>query len=351
MSDYPPVSINIVSWNSMRFLPDLLESIAKQTCRDFNVLIIDNGSNDGVETFLRQNYPDITFLRNARNLGFSVAHNQGIRYAVEHWQKEESHDRFILLTNPDILMQETFLEELMAAARAHPEVASFGGKLLRAFGENLTDEVFQEIVRSDRIDSTGLNPHRTYTITDRGAGELDKGQFDQQEKIFGISGALVLYRASALEEVRFDGEILDSDFFAYKEDVDLAWRLQEAGWDALYVPRAVAYHYRGMYGPEKSGLWQRARNRRIKSSTRNFFSTRNHWLALMKNLRLTSFILALPWVVVHELCRLFYVLLFEKTGWRALREALALAPRMYKKRRATFAKSKRSAQDMRRWFL
>ena len=348
---YPKLSVHIVTWNSMRFLPDLLKSIMDQTYRDFNVLVIDNASTDGVEAFLREHYPDISFIRNARNLGFSAAHNQGIRYAVEHWPHTELQEHFILLTNPDVLLTSTFLEELVSASASHPEVGSFGGKLLRAFGENLGDEVFQEIVRSDRIDSVGLNPHRNRTVTDCGAGELDEGQYEQQKKVFGISGALVLLRASALEEVRFGEEILDHDFFAYKEDVDLAWRLQHAGWDALYVPRAVAYHYRGMYGPENNSLWKRMRNRREKSSVRNFYSTRNHWLMLLKNLNGTSFLLSFPWVLVCEVGRLGYVLMFERFGWKALRETFVLIPRMRRKRLATLDSARRSAREIRGWFV
>ncbi len=347
---YPKLSVHIVTWNSMRFLPDLLKSIMDQSYRDFNVLIIDNASTDGVEQFLKEQYPEMSFIRNARNLGFSVAHNQGLRYAIEHWPQTELQEHFILLTNPDVLLTPTFLEELVHASASHPEVGSFGGKLLRAFGENLSDEVFKEIVRSDRIDSVGLNPHRNRTVTDRGAGELDEGQYEEQEKVFGISGALALFRASALEDVRFGEEVLDHDFFAYKEDVDLAWRLQHAGWDSLYVPRAMAYHYRGMYGPEKSGLWKRMRNRREKSSLRNFFSTRNHWLMLIKNLKFVNFLLSFPWIVTYEVGRLGYILVFERSGWRATREAIALAPRMWRKRRATMKRAKRPAKEIRTWF-
>jgi GT2 family glycosyltransferase len=348
---YPKVSIHIVTWNSMRFLPDLLKSIMGQTYRDFNVVILDNASTDGVEAFVREAYPQMVFIRNARNLGFSVGHNQAIRYAIEHWPEAELSNRFILVTNPDIILTPTFLEELVAATRIHPEVGAFGGKLLRAFGENLGDEVLKEVVRSQRLDSVGLNPHRNGTVTDRGAGELDEGQYEQSQKVFGISGALAFLRASALEDVRFGDEVFDQDFFAYKEDVDLAWRLQHAGWDAMYVPRAVAYHYRGMYGAEKSGLWKRLRNHREKSLLRNLYSTRNHWLMLLKNVRLSQFFLSVFWIVTYELARLMYILLFERTGWQALRETVGLSPRMWRKRRATLRHAKRPAKEVRKWFV
>jgi GT2 family glycosyltransferase len=346
---YPTVSINVVVCNEMKFLPELLESIALQTFRDFSVLIIDNGSTDGVEGYLREHYPEVTLLRNARNLGFSTAHNQGIRYAIEHWG-DNLEDRFVLVTNPDTIFTPTFLEKLVGAARANPNVGSVGGKLMRAFGENLSDEVFKETVRSQRFDSTGLCAHKNCTFTDRGAGEMDTGQYNQDELVFGISGALVLYRAQALESARFEDEFFDKDFFLYKEDVDLAWRLQHLGWDALYVADAVAYHYRGMYCPEKVGLWQKITNRRNKSTVRSYYSTRNHWLLLKKNLRVVDLIFFGLWVITYEIGRVIYVLLFESTGRRAVLDACKLAPTILKKRFSTFARAKRKGAEVRRWF-
>ncbi|NQV88796.1 MAG: glycosyltransferase family 2 protein [Parcubacteria group bacterium] len=347
MSD-PSVSIHIVVWNSMEFLPDLLKSIMGQTFRDFNVLVIDNASSDGVGVFLRDEYPEVMVIRNPRNLGFSVAHNQGIRYALDHASPDQ--EKFILVTNPDIIFSDDYLERLMAVPRDYPEVGSFGGKLLRAFGENLADEVMRETIRSDRFDSVGLNPHKNRTVTDRGAGEMDRGQFDEMELVFGISGALCLYRGSALEDTRYGDEFFDQDFFAYKEDVDMAWRLQQAGWGSLYIPGAVAYHYRGMYGPEKMGLWQRITNRRAKSSLRNYYSTRNHWLMLVKNLRISSMLLALPWIFTYELSRLVYVILFEK-GIRAMFDAMKFLPSMWAKRRAVLNGSRVRAREIRKWFV
>ncbi len=348
---YPKLSIHIVAWNSMRFIPDLIASLSQQTFQDYNILLIDNGSTDGVETFIRQQYPQITFLRNARNLGFSGAHNQGIRYALEHWDPAEYDNSFVLVTNPDILMTPTFLEELMKATVDHPTVGAFGGKLRRAFGENLADETLQETVRSDLLDSTGLQPHRNRTFTDRGAGEMDTGQYDNAREVFGLSGALVLYRASAINEVRNEYEFFDDDFFAYKEDVDLAWRLQRSGWDALYVPEALAFHYRGMFGAEKMGLWQRFINRRSKSKSRSFYSTRNQLLLLIKNLSFIDAMLAAFLIASLEVARFFFTLLFESSNLRAYASAFCLTPTMLKKRFRLMRSRKRSSKELRKWFV
>jgi GT2 family glycosyltransferase len=334
----------------MRFLPDLFKSLSNQTYRDFNILVIDNGSTDGVEAYIREHYPEITILRNARNLGFSGAHNQGIRYALEHWEPSSYKDNFVLVTNPDLILPPNFVETLMRDVSSHPTVGAFGGKLRRAFGENLTDEALQETIQSDLIDSTGLHAHKNRSFTDRGAGEMDKGQYDESRDVFGISGALVLYRAAALDDIRFEDEFFDEDFFAYKEDVDLAWRLQRFGWDARFVSEAVAFHYRGMYAPEKIGIVARIKNRRNKSKLRSYYSNRNQWLLLAKDLPFIDFLFACVWIVPSEIGRFIFTLLFETRNTLAFIDAVKLFPRMFRKRLWIKKHQKRSSKELRRWF-
>lgn len=346
----PRVCVNVVSWNSMAYLPELFASLSEQTFTDFQVLLVDNASTDGVEAFIRASFPTVTVLRNARNLGFSVAHNQGIRYAMQRWSDEERPSRYVVVLNPDTILTPTCLERLVAEADAHPEAGSFGPKLLRAFGENLADEVMKETVKSDVIDSTGLSAHKNRTFTDRGAGEIDKGQYDEAGEVFGLSGALCLYRASALADAAVDGEYFDADFFAYKEDVDMAWRLRLLGWSARHVPTAVAYHYRGMFGKEKMGWLERIKNRRGNSRLRSYYSTRNHWLVLKKNELFLNGLVAAPRIVLREALRIGYVALFEPRSLGAFFGALVLIPRMWRKRRATMRRRKATAGEMRTWF-
>ena len=209
----------------------------------------------------------------------------------------------------------------------------------------------QETIQSDLIDSTGLRAHKNRTFTDRGAGEMDKGQYDEVRDVFGISGALVLYRASALNDIRFEDEFFDEDFFAYKEDVDIAWRLQRFGWDARFVPEAVAFHYRGMYSPEKIGIIARIKNRRNKSKLRSYYSNRNQWLLLAKDLPFIDLLFAFVWIVPSEVGRFIYTLLFETKNIRAFIDAIKLSPRMWRKRLWIKKHQKRSAKELRKWFV
>ncbi len=343
------VSINIVTWNGLRYLPELLESIDAQTFRDFTVRVIDNGSDDGTVEYLASQRPDIMLVRNVKNHGFAAGHNQGIRYALDRWG-EELDDRYILVANQDIILAPDFLGSLVAQADQYLKIGSFCGKLLRAYGENLNDEYLKETVRSERIDSTGIRSNRWRRFTDRGAGELDEGQYDNEQEVFGASGALAFYRASALSGVCVRGEYFDEDFFSYKEDVDLAWRLQNLGWKARYVPSSVAYHFRGIYGKEKTGVLGRIRDRRKKRPFFAALSTRNHWLTILKNERMINAVLSLPLVIPLELLRIGYMAIFEPRSLWVVPSFFKLAPKMFGKRKDVMKRCNVKASEIRGWF-
>lgn len=343
------VSVNIVTWNGARYLPELMKSLTAQTFQDFVIRIIDNGSDDGTVEYLEKNYPSVMVVRNKKNHGFAAGHNQAIRYTLGRLSDAERADHYVLVTNQDIIFSEDFLENMIREADQYAQVGSFAGKLLRAYGENLHDEYLKETVRSDRIDSTGLRGNRRRRFTDRGAGELDEGQFEQGEDIFGVSGALALYRAQALVEAELDSGYFDEDFFSYREDVDLAWRLQTIGWRARYVPSAVAYHFRGIYGKEKSGLMQRIKDRKKKSQYFAALSTRNHWLMLVKNETWLNGLIALPLVLPLELARLGYIAVFETGSLWIVPNFIKLLPRAISKRLTIAKRKKTPAAVIRKW--
>src|SRR5262249_36512391 len=98
--------------------------------------------------------------------------------------------------------------------------------------------------RSQVIDSTGIYFLRNLRHLDRGSDQLDRGQYEKEEYVIGATGAAALYRRKMVEDVSVDGEFFDEDFFAYREDADVAWRAQWMGWRCIYTPRAVAWHVR-----------------------------------------------------------------------------------------------------------
>ncbi|MFH1142147.1 MAG: glycosyltransferase family 2 protein [Candidatus Uhrbacteria bacterium] len=343
------VSLNIVTWNGLRYLPELLDSLDQQTFRDFKVRVIDNGSDDGTVEYLSEQRPDIMLVRNVKNHGFAAGHNQAMRFALDRWSETEQENCYVLCCNQDIILTPDFLLRIVEQADNNPKVGAFCGKLLRAYGENLQDEILKETVQSERIDSTGLRANRWRRFTDRGAGEMDQGQYDQDCDIFGVSGALALYRASVLSDIKLGNDYFDEDFFSYREDVDLAWRIRTQGWEAHYVPRAVAYHWRGIYGKEKAGVWTRITNRRKKRPFFAAMSTRNQWFVLLKNEHWLNCLLSVPLVVPLEFLRLCYMMVFEPRSLWILSSFLKLFPKMFKKRLLISKKRRVKASEIRYW--
>src|SRR5947199_10263754 len=124
------------------------------------------------------------------------------------------------------------------------------------------------------IDSTGIIMRGEQRHLDRGAEELDSGQFDQPDDIFGPSAAAALYRRATLEDAAINGRYFDEDFFAYREDADLAWRCRLLGWNSIYVPTAVAQHRRRVT-PERRGSVSREIN---------YHSVKNRFLLRINNM-------------------------------------------------------------------
>ncbi len=310
----PRVSIQIVTWNSLRFLPDCLESIFNQTFRDWSVLIIDNNSSDHSVDYVEKNWPQVKALKNSRNAGFARANNQGIA---------STDSEYVLVMNPDVILEPEFLTEIITIADKKKRAASLAPKLLKMKFHHIDhcDHTTQEqqssgaminpdwcVIKTDILDSTGLLMKKTRRFVDRGEGEKDEGQYDKQTDIFGASGACVLYRRKSLADVKMKDvgireEYFDEDFFAYQEDVDLAWRLKWRGWQAIYAPSAIAYHVRQIS----------ATHRFQKSGLVNFLSYRNHLWLLVKNEALDNFCRNFFYIFGYQTIKVFY-LLFTQPG-------------------------------------
>lgn len=340
------VSVNVLTWNDLRYLPDLFKSLADQTYTDVSIRVLDNGSTDGTLEYIQKHYPQYLVARNVRNQGFAGGHNQLIKFALERWG-EDLQAKGILLVNADMVLQPNMVAELVAALRAQPELGSVQPKLLRAFAEVTTEEGLEQNVMSDVLDTTGLVLTKNWRMEDRGAGELDKGQYDTQTDIIGVTGTSALWRAEVLKALSVDGEAMDGEFFAYREDCDLALRARRAGYLAAFVPSARAHHYRGMYGAAKRSLWQRFVDRRQQRPFPAAMSTRNQLFFLLKNLTWGDVIRYWPRIVWSEAIRVSYGLVFEPETRKLLLKSPLLMLKMLKKRRQIFALAKESGKVIR----
>jgi len=237
-ADPPFFSVVILNWNGRHLLGECLESISSQTFRDFETIVVDNGSADGSVAWLKERWGDsVSTVALFSNLGFAGGNNAGIRAA---------RGKNIVLLNNDTSVDPRWLEELAAAFGRHPDAGMFTPKILNYY-------------RRDEIDNTGHLIYPDGLARGRHRLEKDDGRFDEEGETLWPSGCAGLYKRGMLDEVG----LLDDSFFAYGEDVDLGLRARWAGWTCWYVPRAVVYHKysatTGTYSPRKAFLVERNR--------------------------------------------------------------------------------------------
>lgn len=330
----PKVSINLVTHHSLEYLPGCLNSIQKQTYRDFAILVIDNHSTDATLEYLKKNWPAIKIIKNEQNLYFSKAHNQGI---------EASSAEYILVANPDIVLADDCLEQLVKTLDHDASLASVGPKLLRLNDLKAGSEF-------DMIDAAGLKALRNRQFINRGEGEEDRGQYNQAQEVFGNSAALVLYRRKALAEVKINQEYFDEDLAFYKEDIDLAWRLILYGWSNFYNFRAVAYHRREAVKDSSPDGFKLKETRKRRSALVNYYSYRNQFLILIKNELASNLFWWFPYIGWFEFKKIIFLILFEQSTLKALAGAIRLKPKFLKKRRIIMKNKKVGQAEIRQWF-
>ena len=321
------IAVHVLTHDSARYLRPCLDGIRAQTRYPDRILFIDCASADGTVSWLRderRSRGDFDLLLLDENRGYAGGHNAGL---------VENNGEFVLLLNPDVRLHPRYIEEAMAVMDRHPNAGTISGRLLRA-----DDRL--EPLPGPVVDSTGLVMTRTQRHLDRGAGEIDRGQFEDEQEIFGASGAAPLYRRAMLDDVAVRGEIFDETFFVYREDVDLAWRARLLGWTAWYAPLARAAHRR------------RARpgGRRSLPPELNRHSVRNRFLLRMKNQTWSNLCRTLPGLGT-DLLLIGWVLAAERSSLPGIRQALTARHEVWAKRRDIMARRRATGWEVDRWFL
>jgi GT2 family glycosyltransferase len=234
----PYFSVVVLNWNGRELLDECLSSLRGQAFRDFEVVVVDNGSTDGSSEWLAAQTSDsLRPILLPENLGYAEGNNVGIRQARGRW---------IVLLNNDTVADPGWLSGISAAISRHPEAGMFTPKILNFF-------------RRDEIDNTGHLIYPDGLARGHNRLEKDDGRFDAEVEAAWPSGCAGAYRRELLDEVG----LLDESFFAYGEDVDLGLRARWAGWGCWYVPDARVYHKysstTGSFTPRKAFLVERNR--------------------------------------------------------------------------------------------
>jgi GT2 family glycosyltransferase len=395
MQEIPKVTISVINYNDKKFIFKAIESAVNQSYPNLEIIITDNNSTDGTREEIEKrileweekriniakNYRlkpelqnlsgvhslecNIIYIKNSENAGFGRPHNQAIRIAKGD---------FILLLNSDAILTPNYIEEILKFFN-NPKVGSVQGKLLRYdFDKNelRKDKNNPEL---NVIDTTGLMMLKNRRIVCTGQGQADNGQFEKETEIFGVDGAVPVYRKEALEDVKLriknqesriknnkkklhvtrytlhDFEYFDEDFFMYKEDVDLAWRLRLAGWKAIYNPKAVAYHGRGSGDSMAKNYVDIIKERRKINKMAKFLSFKHQRLMQIKNdFPSLLFTKHFPRFIIKEMGAWAYMMIFERFTIKILKDLYRDAPVFLKKRKIVMSRKRVGAKEMERWF-
>ena len=293
-------SLIVINYNGRDFVVSCLKALEGQLFKDFEIVLIDNGSSDGslgqIERFLQgsQLASFVKVVPLEKNLGFAGGNLEGLRHA---------NGEYIALLNSDTEPKGEWLGEFVKAMDMDPEIGICGSKMV--------------VHGSDVIDSAGDGLSTALRGFKRGEGEK-AALYNQREFVFGACAGAALYRRKMIEEIGF----LDGDFFLIHEDTDLNFRAQLHGWKVLYIPTAVVYHkVRSSIGP--------------MSDMAIYYTLRNSEFVRIKNIPFGVFIRCLPEFLIGALTEFVYFGIKHKRlrlYFKAKIDALRMFPRMLKKR-------------------
>ncbi|GIX45475.1 MAG: glycosyltransferase family 2 protein [Candidatus Hydrogenedentota bacterium] len=246
----PRLSVVLINLNTREFLRACLKSFgARLNDPSYEVIVVDNGSTDGSLEMVREEFPSVRLMPQGENLGFTKANNIGLRAA---------RGQYLLILNSDTEILDDALERMCAFMEAHPDIGALGPKLLNP------DFTLQYSCRRFPSYRTALF-HRYSIITrlfpnNRYSQEYlmkDVGH-DTTMDVDWVSGAALLTRRETLAQVG----LFDEGFFVYAEDVDLCYRIKQAGWRVVYLPEARIIHHIGKTSRQVPyrATWERHRS-------------------------------------------------------------------------------------------
>jgi GT2 family glycosyltransferase len=305
----PLCSVILVNWNGRAHLPACLAALARQSFRNFEVVLVDNGSTDGSIEYLRERHPEVLLVCLGRNTGFAAGCNAGI---------SKARGEYLIFLNNDTEAETTWLEELVSAARDHPAAGFFASKIL-FFDDH------------SRIDSAGDELGTNGVAQKRGHRRADAG-FEKSEPVFGACAAAALYRRNVLAEIGG----FDEDFFLIFEDADLSFRAQLAGYSCVFVPSARVYH--------KSNA-----SIGTLSETYVYYGHRNLEFVFFQNMPASLLLRFLPTHLLYDALALLHFAARGRAGafLRAKASAFREIPAILRKRRRVQRSRRRTPREVR----
>jgi len=304
-------TVLIINWNSWDILSQCLEKLENQTFQNFNVILIDNASDQSIPDNLLSRHPNVTFIQNQSNLGFAAANNQAIALLGE--------SEWVALLNPDAFPEPDWLQRLIGAAEENPNYSMFASRQIMDGDCHL-------------LDGDGDTYHISGLVWREGHGKHKDKAANELREIFSPCAAAALYRRDAL--ISAGG--FDEDFFCYVEDVDLGFRLRLLGHRCLLVPNAVVHHIGSATTGGRHGDFS------VYHGHRNLVWT------FVKNMPVALFWLLLPLHILLNFITIIWFIAHGQGGLilRAKRDAIKGLPQAWAKRKKIQANRVATIRDI-----
>lgn len=253
------VSVIIPNFNGLAYLEGVLSGLERQSMKNFEVILVDNGSTDGSCAFVAAQYSWVHIIELSENFGFSRAVNEGIKAA---------RAPYVLLLNNDTEVEPDFLKEMTEGLQRHKKAFSCQAKMIQFHDREKMDD--------------GGNYYCALGWAFAGGKGKAAERYDKEKKIFSSCAGAAIYRKKIFEKIGY----FDDEHFAYLEDLDVGYRARIYGYENWYIPGAVVYHV----GSGTSG----SRYNQFKIR----YSSRNNIYMIYKNMPLLQMILNLPFLLV-----------------------------------------------------
>ncbi len=271
------VSIIIVNWNGLRWLPECFSSLYAQEYKNFEIIFVDNASHDESVVWVKKHFPKTRIIINSQNLGFAEANNVGYR---------ESRGEYVLFLNNDTRVTKTFLKELLAKFKD----LTIGGAQSKIL---LMDH-------PDTHDSVGAYMTPTGFLYHLGFGKKDSPVYDKDIELYTAKGACMIFRSSVLKKIEYNGWVLDPAYFAYFEESDMCHRVWLSGSRIVYAHKSVIYHKMG------------ATSSSMNNAFIQYHSFKNRINSYLKNMEMKWLILYIPIHILLVLCFAVFSLFQKK---------------------------------------
>jgi GT2 family glycosyltransferase len=322
----PLLDIQLVTWNGQKYLPACLTSLADQSFTSWQLLALDNGSSDNslqqLANFVSQHPGQVS--QNGFNQGFATAHNE----LFDHGQAP-----YVLVLNQDIILAKNYLAELIDYLQRNSLAGSASGLLLKL------SESESGFAKTTVIDSLGLKIFPSYRVVEQRRGDIWTFKRGGVIETFGVPATAAIYRRTALESIKLPteaGPYFAGFFGSYKEDVDLAYRLQLRGWGSVCLVEALGYHVRSLSGGGDSALtlgsWSTVRRQYKRNFAQAKNSYRNHLYFLASVPRLTWWRATLA-TTVYEVLKLIWIFITRPALLAAWQDVRAESKLLQKKKK------------------